>query len=271
MLRTTHTRKISMRLEEKKKQYDCIYCQRRHVKGIRNCPAYGQECFRCKRKKHFATSRICRGNYSEQRVNECFHVEGETIHKVHANLKLNGKPIKFMIDSGATVNVIPATFVKDNKMEHLLKKGKKLDISVYRGKRVRTKGTMRVELINPVNRRKVTASVMVVNEKVQPILSCSLCQKLNLIRFNLDQFDSTVSAVECNVLKEQALKDIRKLDVDDSIKGILLEYPDVFEERVGEFEGELTLQIEPGTVPIQQPIRGVPFALEKQFKQELEK
>ena len=168
-----------------------------------------------------------------------------------------------MIDSGATVNVIPATFVKD-KMEHLLKKGKKLDISVYGGKKVRTEGTMRVELINRVNRRKVTASVMVVNEKVQPILSCSLFQKL-------DQFDSTVSAVECDDLKEQALKNIRKLDIDDSIKGILLEFPDVFEERVGEFEGELTLQTEPGTVPIQQPIRGVPFALEKQFKQELEK
>ena len=103
-----------MRLEEKK-QYDCIYCQRSHVKGTRNCPAYGQECFRCKRKNHFATSRICKGNYNEQKVNECFHVVGETIHKVHANLKLNGNPIKFMIDTGATVNVIPATFVKDNK------------------------------------------------------------------------------------------------------------------------------------------------------------
>ena len=102
---------------------------------------------------------------------------------------------------------------------------------------------------------------MVMNEKVQPILSCSLCQKLNLIRFNLDQFDSTVSAVECDDLKEQAMKDIRKLDIDDSIKVILLEFPDVFKERVGEFEGELTLQTEPGTVPIQQPIRGVPFAL----------
>ena len=152
----------------RKKQYDCIYCQRSHVKGTRNCPAYDQECSRCKRKKHFATSRICKGNYSEQKVNERFHVVGETIHKVHANLKLNGKPIKFRIDSGATVNVIPATFVKDNKMEHLLKKGKKLDISVYGRKKVRTEGTMRVELINPVNRRKVTALIMVVNEKVQP-------------------------------------------------------------------------------------------------------
>ena len=60
-------------------------------------------------------------------------------------------------------------------------------------------------------------------------------------------------------------------DIDDSIKEILLEFSDVFEERVGEFEGELILQTEPNAVPIQQPIRSVPFALEKQFKQELEK
>ena len=70
---------------------------------------------------------------------------------------------------------------------------------------------------------------------------------------------------------EQALKDIRKLDIDDSIKEILLEFLDIFKERVGEFEDELTLQTEPDAVPIQQPIRSVPFALEKQFKQELEK
>ena len=73
---------------------------------------------------------------------------------------------------------------------------------------------MRLELIIPVNKRKVIASVMAVNEKVQPILSCNLGQKLNLKRFNLDQFDSTVLAAECNDLKEQALKDIRKLDTD---------------------------------------------------------
>ena len=65
---------------------------------------------------------------------------------------------------------------------------------------------MKVDLINPVNKRSVIASVILGNEKVQPILSCNLCQKLNLIRFNLDQFDSTISAAECNDLKEQALK-----------------------------------------------------------------
>ena len=58
-----------------------------------------------------------------------------------------------MLDSGTTVNVIPATFVKDNKMEDLLKKGKKkLDISVYGGKKVRTEGTIRVELFNPIDK-----------------------------------------------------------------------------------------------------------------------
>ena len=92
---------------------------------------------------------------------------------------------------------------------------------------------------------------MFVNEKVLPILSCSLCQKLNIIRFNLDRFDSTVSAAECNDLKELALKDIRKLDINDSSKEILLEFLNVFEERFGEFGDALTLQTEPNVVPIQ--------------------
>ena len=78
---------------------------------------------------------------------------------------------------------------------------------------------------------------MVMNEKVQLILSCNLCQKLNLIRFYHDRFELTVSAAECNDLKEQALKDIRKLDI-DGFKEILLEFPDVFDESIGEFEGE---------------------------------
>ena len=92
--------------------------------------------FKCKRKNHFATSKICMGKRKEQDVNKCFHIGKETIHKVQANLRLNIKPIQ-MLDSGATVNVIPVTFVKDNKMEYLLKKGKKFDISVYGGKKKR--------------------------------------------------------------------------------------------------------------------------------------
>ena len=104
---------------------------------------------------------------------------------------------------------------------------------------------------------------MVMNEKVQRILSCNRCQKIHLLRFNLSPFDSTVSAAECNDLKEQSLKDTRKLNTDDSIR----DFTRIFEERVDELEGELTLSTESE----QRIIRSVPFALEKQFKQELKK
>ena len=79
--------------------------------------------------------KFCRGKPKEQDANECFHIGKETIHKVHVSLRLNGNPIIFIFYSGATLNVIRATFVKDNKMEQLLKKGKKLDFSVYVGKK----------------------------------------------------------------------------------------------------------------------------------------
>ena len=52
-----------------KKKYDCIYCQRNHMKGIKNGPAYGQKCFKSKTKNHFATSKICKGKPKVQDVN----------------------------------------------------------------------------------------------------------------------------------------------------------------------------------------------------------
>lgn len=43
-----------------------------------------------------------------------------------------------------------------------------------------------------------------------------------------------------------------------------------FEDRVGAFPGELQIEVD-GAIPTQQPIRNVPFAMEKQFKSELRK
>ena len=68
--------------------------------------------------------------------------------------EIKRKPIKFMIDSGATVNVIPATFVKDNKMEHLLKKGKKLDITVYGGKKGQNRRNNEGRTYQPCQQKK---------------------------------------------------------------------------------------------------------------------
>ena len=71
------------------------------MKGIRNCPA----CFKCKRKKHFATSKMCKGKHKEQNVNECFHIGRETIHKVHMNLRLNGKLLYIDLRPGQAVKI----------------------------------------------------------------------------------------------------------------------------------------------------------------------
>ena len=56
----TYEKDINATASDKKKYY-CIYCQRNHVKGIRNCPVYGRECFEYKRKNYFATSKMYKG------------------------------------------------------------------------------------------------------------------------------------------------------------------------------------------------------------------
>ena len=71
----TYEKDITLTGKDKKK-YDCIYCQRNHVKGIRNYPAYGQECFKCKRKNHFATSKNFKGKRNKISMN-VFHWKGD--------------------------------------------------------------------------------------------------------------------------------------------------------------------------------------------------
>ena len=72
-------------------------------------------------------------------------------------------------------------------------------------------------------------------------------------------------------LMEDERKKILNLKINKVTKDILYEYADVFEERFGAFEGELNIEVEENSVPVQQPIRNVPFAVEESFKNELER
>ena len=74
--------------------------------------------------------------------------------------------------------------------------------------------------------------------------------------------------IPCNLI-EDAKRKISQLKINKTTKGVLYEFADVFEERVGVFEGELDIEVEEDAVPVQQPIRSVPFAVEDAFKHEL--
>ena len=109
----------------------CYNCGRSwpHPEGRSSCPARGKKCTKCGKSNHFAS--VCRmANTSNTRntkqtrkihnvtnetpdadYNEAcytFHINSSNdIAKVpHTNIVVNNKPIRFMIDSGSSINII---------------------------------------------------------------------------------------------------------------------------------------------------------------------
>ena len=73
-------------------------------------------------------------NTSDSDSDEVYQIsDDEEINRVYAFLEVNGCDVLFMLDSGATVDVIPINWLKQNGLEHSMQKNKR-SISSYGGK-----------------------------------------------------------------------------------------------------------------------------------------
>ena len=208
-------------------------------------------------------------NTSDSDSDEVYQIsDDEEINRVYASLEVNGWDVLFMSDSGATVDVIPINWLKQNGLEHSMQKNKR-SISSYGGKKVDALGIVPVEIKNPVTGLIIQSNVTVVDSEAEPILGCNSCNRLKLLTFS-DQFHSKISAIDVE-FQEEAVRKIKDSNVDETVRCILLEFSDVFEDRVGQFEGELILEVVADAVPVQQTIRSIPFALEEKFNKEIDR
>ena len=87
----------------------CQYCDRRHGGPKEACPAFGQQCRKCGKKNHF--QKVCRSTVKPE-VCEITREELLTLNsgdkdRAYCNLRVNNYMVHFLMDCGATVNVLP--------------------------------------------------------------------------------------------------------------------------------------------------------------------
>ena len=121
---------------------DCKFCGRKHERSRDKCPAFGKECTKCDKGNHFSSlckQRSVHPKGKKERVHHvqnpkssddddddndyCFTIslenqEEEQIvnkvdsqpikSKIFATMKVEGHPVRFQVDSGATCKVISA-------------------------------------------------------------------------------------------------------------------------------------------------------------------
>jgi len=94
---------------------------RHHDVSKQSCPAFGQTCAKCHKKNHFAA--VCRSRPAtttpshQQNVREIDETESllaldnEGSMRVYSNVYVNDHMVRFLLDCGSTVNILPRSIV----------------------------------------------------------------------------------------------------------------------------------------------------------------
>ena len=102
----------------------CRFCDRTHERSKTACPAYNTTCGKCKKKNHWAIVCNQTGNRPNQRGNtsskvcelqekeeSLFALENPDNRRIYANLFVNNRKVRFLLDCGSTVNLLPISLI----------------------------------------------------------------------------------------------------------------------------------------------------------------
>ena len=247
----------------------CRFCGGTHRFGREQCPAWGATCTSCGKENHFAkccqsTRRgkmhAVREEY-EQTSSESDFIDCVTLaqpdainaveqcgdaNEIYAEMILGGRPVRFHIDCGATVNVLPAKYVESKEI-----KSTKKVLQMWNKSELKPEGVTRVTIRNPKNNKKYSVEFVVVKEELSPLLGAKASQHMGLLEIHPENFRQVA-----NVKMPQGSETARAKTADQLIK----EYHDVFEGDLGTLPGTQRLEVDPSVTPSISPSRRVPLA-----------
>ena len=228
--------------------HSCGKCGTMHAP--QQCPAYGKECHRCKRKNHYA--RFCRSEKAfclvrdDESDNDVLHIRVEHVdRKLLADVRVmsggRAQTLKCQLDTAASCNVLS---VKDHKaLGSPLMTTSHVKLTMYDGTQIESK--CRCELQIEVSSEQLSLAFEVVETKHATLLSLDTCLKLQLI---------TVNEV-VHLVDSSPKKDVNVLPQ---------EYDDVF-TGLGCLPGEYDSSIDRTIQPVQNRLRKVAYALKEDF------
>ena len=249
----------------------CKFCGRKHERVKEKCPAWQKTCKACSGRNHFAV--CCEASKSPPKLahktrsyhgygrkvynvnDDCSESETETIgcvnavnnqaEEIHAEFLLDNKVVKFQVDCGATVNIIPEKFIGNrglNKCSKVLR--------MWNRSEVKPLGQCRMTIRNVKTRKKYSVEFVVVRESFVPLLGAKAVQQMGLIKVNTKNFKVASVVVDSDP--------------------IVSKYASVFDSDIGKLPGVVHLETDSTCPPKVLPPRRVPVALKDKFYDKLQ-
>ena len=238
---------------------ECKFCTSRHVRKKEECPAWGKTCSNCGGRNHFAARCVAKSkSYNERQVhalqsdsNDCEYVLGvketsaHTENEIIARMLIGQQEVKFQVDSGASVNILPVKFVPDLQLDAYDK-----SLRMYNSTVLKPLGRQRIKIRNPANQKRYNVQFVIVKENLIPILGKQASEQMGLITVHY----SKIAAVTQDATSSDKL---------------MTEYADVFERDIGTLPGDVHLHVDETATPVNSATGRIPVASRPLVKAEL--
>ena len=254
----------SSNVQNSSKKHKCRRCD--YIHESMKCPAYGQQCSKCKGMNHFAKCCILKTGkkYHKTKVDAVdvedteedepdeqeFYLETVEIDTVSEigndwirDISLNGTTVPMKLDTGAQANILSDMDYKKLRTKPPLNETV-VKLKGVGGHEVTVNG--KCTLSTQFNSKMVEATFYVVPGIKRSLLGKTLCEQLQMIK------------LVCVIDKGQ-----------NSYENMIKNY-DVF-EGLGYIPGKHIIVTDETAVPVIHPCRKVPFALQDDLKEELER
>lgn len=265
----------------------CRYCDRQHENKKESCPAYKKRCKKCQRLHHFA--KVCRsssastGRYGQQK--EVCQIDGDdteellALHtadtkRAYCNLNVDGRSVHFLLDCGATVNVLPLEDASAINPKLTALRPAETRLTMFDNTELKTVGVLNAVLQHPKSGKQRRMLFYVAAQHNRAILGMEACVEMNLIHVNYDNICaierqaagprvSSAAIGSSNALQRTSLPSpLTK-------QSIVERYADLF-KGVGLLEGDVHLEVDPTIPPVQLPPRRLPVPVKDIVKRELD-
>lgn len=228
----------------------------------RQCPAFGSECYACKKKNHYA--KCCRAPQAQSKAKRVYLVDGDSdssilriqvdkegrrlMATINVSSESRSAPtaLRCQLDTAATCNVLSVTDYRLLGSPPL--RASTSNLTMYDGSQVPSKGRCSLTL-REIDQREEILIFEVVKTRHATLLSLDTCLKLDLIA----------------VSEHVSLVEDRTNDIDAAIT----EYADVF-TGLGCLPSEYNIEIDTTVAPVQNRPRKVAYALKDEFLKKIE-
>ena len=175
----------------------CKYCNFRHEKRKEACPSYGKRCRICLRYNHdesvcFSKSsgrknsrpEVCELDTDDDDYEDLLTLADNNYddNRLYTLLKIGDEAVPFMLDCGATINLLPEVVVRSmGRLDDVQPTATKLHM--FDGSELWTRGLITVIVQHPRTAREYELDFYITTGQNQPLLGCKACYALELLHF----------------------------------------------------------------------------------------